>query len=348
MTWYYRCETKGIQHWILDSNRLRDLAGGSALVETLMREAEQGVTAAGGTVIYAAAGGLLATFPERAMLEAFASEWPMYVAYHAPGLQVVQAWIDGEAVNDPVNELFTRLLPARRNLVPPPLLEAGPWLERAGRTGLPAVPPPQDVPLSKGRQGAWDEAAVEKERAKLRRVQGEFFGGSLSLNEVDEDVERWPEGPIAVVHADGSGVGARLARIGTDTTRLEAFSRALAAATRAATTAAVGVLRDQRDGPKLFIRPVVLGGDDLTVILRAIDALSFIETWLGTFERETRSSKDHIGGSGLHAGAGIAMVNRGYPFSMAYEIAEDACRTAKKIEPTGKRRDASALRFQTS
>jgi hypothetical protein len=114
MTWFYRCETKGIQHWILDSNRLRDLAGGSALVETLMREAEQGVSAAGGTVIYAAAGGLLATFPERAMLEAFASEWPMYVAYHAPGLQVVHAWVEGEAAKDPVNELFTRLLPSRR------------------------------------------------------------------------------------------------------------------------------------------------------------------------------------------------------------------------------------------
>jgi len=90
----------------------------------------------------------------------------------------------------------------------------------------------------------------------------------------------------------------------------------------------------------------VLGGDDLTVIVRANEALAFVETWLRSFEQETYSRRQHLGGAGLHAGAGIAMVNRGYPFSMAYEIAEDACRAAKKIEPVGKRRDASALRFR--
>ena len=346
MTWYYRCETKGIQHWILDSSRLRDLVGGSALVEALTSEAERGVADAGGEIVFAAAGGLLATFPDREKLEAFASEWPMYVAYHAPGLQLVQAWVDGGDSEDPVNELFTRLLPARRNLVNPPLVEAGPLLERAGRSGLPAVPHPTDLHRSKARQTTWDEAAVEKERAKQSRgEQDEIFGGALTLKEIDEDVERWPEGPIAVIHADGSGVGSRLTKIGTDPKRLEEFSQALAEATKAATRTAVDVLRNQGGG-RLRIRPVVLGGDDLTAILRAGDALVFTETWLREFERETKARAGELGKRGLHAGAGIALVNRGYPFSMAYETAEAACKAAKDDVLEDQSPASSALRFQ--
>ncbi len=344
MTYYYRYETKGIQRWILDSSRLRDLAGGSALIEALTGEAERGVASVGGTVRYAAAGGLLAEFPGRAELEAFASEWPMYLAYRAPGLQVVQAWVEAGGPGG-LTKLVADLLPARRNVPPPPLLEAGPWLERAGRSGLPAVPRPRDLPKSKARMTQWDEPSVERERALRERGEtGTLFQGILRVAEIHEDVERWPEVPIAVVHADASGVGRRIAELGGDPDVLERFSRALDEATKEATRRAVRWLRGAQRAEPLRIRPVVLGGDDLTVILPAAQARGFVATWLEAFEDQTREHHPDLGGE-LHAGAGVAFVNRGYPFAMAYDRAEEACRVVKASSVADGKPSASVLGF---
>lgn len=344
MVWYYRYETKGIQRWILDSNRLRDLAGGSALVEGLTDRARDGVEVAGGQVTYAAAGGLSATFADLDALASFANEWPMVVAHEAPGLQVVQAWLQDEGQEDPLGDLF-RKVAARRNLPQNPTLEAGPWLERAGRSGLPAVPPPNDISPTRARPTSWDEPSVVRERAlRMRGSEGRVFGKTLAFHEIHEDVDRWPEGPLAVIHADGTGVGQRLAELGTSAQVLQAFSSALEASSVEATQVAVDDLRERQGDKKLHIRPVVLGGDDLTVILPANDTVAFVRSWLETFEERTRDRAAQLGGEGLHAGAGIAFVHRGYPFSMAYELAEHACKEAKL--DAREHGGGSALRFR--
>lgn len=348
MTWYYRCEFKGIQRWILESSRLRDLAGGSALIEDLTERAANWVRNSGGRVVSAAAGGVLATFPDKESLESFAGEWPMFAAYHAPGLQLVQAWVEDSGGGSALDELHRVRLTARRNLNQAPLVEPGPWIDRASRTGMPAVPPPATVPSSRARQTAWDEASVERERALAgRRGKAGLLAGLLQVEEVEADEERWPDEPIAVIHADGSGVGRRIVALEGDIDGLGRFSEALTECTRQATRAALDGLRQGSGGRPLPLRPVVLGGDDLTVVVLARHAFDFVRTWLESFEQETKNHSSALGGGGLCAGAGVVVVNPGYPFWMAYESADRACRDAKK-DVLDERGDptSSAVRFR--
>lgn len=338
MSYLYRYETKGIQSWILSSDKLRDLAGGSALVEALTAKAEEGARSVGARVLQATSGGMTAEFPNLEKLQAFASEWPMQVAYRAPGLQLVQAWVPKTGGQ---KALFAALT-AKRNEIELTEMDLNPWVLRAGRSGRPAVPPPKGF-RSSARQTAWDNVAIAKERARndeRKNEDAEVLGGR-SWDDFEETLEHWPEGPVAVIHADGSGVGKRLTKIsGLDD--FEKFSKALKQASAAATRAAVETLRVGRDR-KIFARPIVSAGDDLTYILRASEARPFCEAWLRAFEEETATATE-IGGK-LYAGAGIVMLNRGYPFSDAYEMAEGLCKSAKDAVKA-RELDRSVLAFR--
>ena len=70
-------------------------------------------------------------------------------------------------------------------------------------------------------------------------------------------------------------------------------------------------------------RPIVLGGDDLTIIVRADLAISFAEAFLQKLEEH------RISGHQLTACAGIAFLKANQPFYMASRLAEDLCKYAK-------------------
>ena len=173
--WLYRYEVKGIQDWILNTDKLVEIKGGSALIEGLADLARGLIGALGlGEVgrelqaedrvveVMAAAGSATYIFPSREHVATFAAHWPMAVERHAPGIQVVQAWQQGED-KSALDSLFASL-GAARNRVPVRLPEAGPLLLRAGRTGSPAV-------LRSKKHGLLDAATAAK------RQQGEPSAG---------------------------------------------------------------------------------------------------------------------------------------------------------------------------
>lgn len=338
MAWLYRYETKGIQSWILNSNKLRDLAGGSALVESLTQAARESV-GIGTEIVQATSGAMTAVFPNRASLEAFASEWPMQFAHRAPGLQMIHAWVEEK---DGLTALFDRLVICHNDqrVVE---LELNPWVLRSGRSGLAAVPHPSDI-RSISRQTVLDPVAVAKERAhKAALGQKSEVTGGRDWAEFEENLDHWSDGPVAVIHADGSGIGQKLLGLGHDIKALKAFSKALKQACEASIRCAVDGL-EPRNG-KLEARPVVSAGDDLTYIVAADQARRFAENWLKTFEEVTEAHKADLGGSKLFGGVGIAIVNRSYPFSRAYAISERLCSKAKdELKKAG--RKSSVLAFE--
>jgi hypothetical protein len=175
-----------------------------------------------------------------------------------------------------------------------------------------------------------DLATAAKERARREVTRDEWSEEAPSLlggrrwNDFC-DFDEWPDGPIAVIHADGSGVGKRLLQLSSHDEQQE-FSEALKRASDAATTAAVETLSSTRG--KILARPIVAAGDDLTYILPAKGARKFCETWLSAFEDDTRSRERELKGQ-LYGGAGLVYVHQGYPFSKAYELAESLCKRAK-------------------
>ncbi len=158
---------------------------------------------------------------------------------------------------------------------------------------------------------------------------------------------------LGVVHADGNGVGEILLRFGQHVgardaagnrryaDALRCFSADLDECCLAAFRDALPVLPAQRarDRPLFPAVPLVLGGDDLTLVCDGRWALPFAEAFLRAFERETAGraavrdvARAALGREALSACAGVAIVKTHFPFHLAYELAEELLRSAKTVK----------------
>jgi hypothetical protein len=163
---------------------------------------------------------------------------------------------------------------------------------------------------------------------------------------------------IAVIHADLSGLGELFRNMGDNfKTAEENFDLAKKiedAITRAVQSAVTcKIVPNADDNNVLPARPVLLGGDDITIIVRADLAIQFTEQLLKNIEAECKpigAPKENA----LSACAGIAIVGKGTPFLTAYALADDLCLHAKKrvkadiglvAEATGRNGFASAYSF---
>lgn len=169
---------------------------------------------------------------------------------------------------------------------------------------------------------------------------------------------------LAIIHADGNGLGRVFldfaARCGASgnrdyLTKLRNFSYALDACTQKAFRQALDVLRlrpddhqqdKHRQGPFKPVVPLVLGGDDLTVVCDGRQALQFSKKFLDHFEEATRQHPAirSILPDGVTACAGVAIVKPHFPFFAGYQLAEHLLQSAKKIAKDSSRY-VSALDF---
>jgi hypothetical protein len=171
---------------------------------------------------------------------------------------------------------------------------------------------------------------------------------------------------IAVIHADGNNLGKTIQQIGKKLNKKNIqqstndipknnsedfikkgyrnFSLAIDQATKEAAQHAFNeTFIDNNTQPeKQFtkktvpFRPIVLSGDDLTVICEAKYAVKFTKTFLEKFEETSKYQiekklKDfNLEIKKLTACAGIAFIKNKFPFYYAAELAEDLCGEAKK------------------
>jgi hypothetical protein len=342
VSWYYRSEVKGIQNWILSTSRLKDLRGGSAVIEALPGAAANLLSRLGlaPTRLQQAAGALFYEFASKEDLERFASEWPLEVHRKAPGLQVVQAWT--ETSKDP-RDALNKHLAAARNAPRADLPEVGPWVARAGRSGLAALAPTNGPGMAERARRKRSADGTDMDRisdAKHAKHDDYQHLTQRCLGDLDIELklDHQREGLIAVVHADGTGVGQRaiqaVAPNGTfSATAAKDFSEKLTQASTEALRSAIRDIAEKRKTSRLELQIVVLGGDDLTFICAADLALELTELWLRHFEIQTAKNLPAPAGSssfrGLRAGAGIAVTSPRYPFRLAYDLAEELCATAK-------------------
>jgi hypothetical protein len=138
---------------------------------------------------------------------------------------------------------------------------------------------------------------------------------------------------IAVVHADLSGLGETFRRMGAGFTEARQNLALATAIERAVTEAAREACENTLLGNACYChdkaiipaRPILLGGDDITIIVRADLAPDFAADLLERIEEKARTPA--IGG--LSACAGVAIVGSGAPFLMAHALAESLCKYAK-------------------
>ncbi|WOE70977.1 hypothetical protein RZR97_05230 [Hydrogenimonas thermophila] len=188
-----------------------------------------------------------------------------------------------------------------------------------------------------------NQAKIGKERLlkKIGISEEEF---KKFPNEMDKLANS--KGKIAVIHIDGNGLGMLLQKIGEtlekDPKHLKKayrdFSKQLDESTKNAVKRAFDDKFSLERNGTIRFRPVVLGGDDLTIICDADRSLGLCEAFLKYFEEETQEKIGKLGKElkisalekGLSACGGIAYCNAKFPFHYAVEMAEALTAKAKQ------------------
>lgn len=166
-----------------------------------------------------------------------------------------------------------------------------------------------------------------------------------------EDEESEQRSWLAIVHADGNGLGQIFLNFEeyidsdkSDRNYIETyrkFSLALDECTEAAFKKALEVfpLETTKNKDIVPVVPLIIGGDDLTVVCDGHYALEFMRVFLQEFERQTKHhesinkvARKAFGVDHLSACAGVAIVKRHFPFSVAYGLAEDLIKSAKAVK----------------
>jgi hypothetical protein len=395
-------DTAGIQKYIFSSNRLRENIGASHLIasvtgrwafEAILKATSQigghhNVLDADGIlsdvtiersdtaaeVLYSGGGNFVVLFRDINMQKRFVQTLSRRVLQEAPGLRLmihsVPFVLGKDVLGEKLKQLFQDMK-AKRSTEPNAMPAAGLSVTVMCRsTALPGVnvapetkDDPDPRPASSEVLAKLD--AADSANARLESTFPLDQGYEYPLDFDDLGRTRGESSLIAIVHADGDGIGKRIEAIGEqykhpDQLRkhideLRRFSLKLDEAAQTALSSTTetlkGMISDnseadskeivhsilgnrlktvlkQKDETTHYLpfRPLVFGGDDVTFISDGRIGLALTLEYLHQFQTETK----RLLGEQLTACAGVAIVKSHYPFARAYELAEELSKSAKK------------------
>jgi hypothetical protein len=363
-------QAKGIQEYVLGTDKLRDMLGATELVEKMTDEILQKTLDCLGfreeadyDILSRAAGSARIKFRRAENAESLAGIWPMVCAHATPGLEVYQTvqTLQGRSFLHTIREA-EKALSLARGTRQAQLPVAGPPVERSARTGVVAV---GVADLPGGDREEVDAATRAKRNRQLelkksknlpdvfRRMSFPAELANLVPDDFDQISGRDRE-YLALIHADGNGLGQLFIRLeehfkknpGFPGEKIEAFYTSISEAITKVTRDSASSAREEvaplfPDGKRWPLMPIVLAGDDLTLVTRADLAVPFVRCLLLKFEEfgvvalENLMSEFpelQLGGilpQRLSSGAGIVFMKPGFPFAAAYALCESIAKYAK-------------------
>ena len=156
---------------------------------------------------------------------------------------------------------------------------------------------------------------------------------------------------ISIVHIDGNSMGSRFqSRKTLEEIRLLSISVKKATEDSFANLLKLIVQKIEHDnnfidyfdfnGILLPIRPIILGGDDITFVCPGKLGVYFAEIFMKEFTKKEASDEKK-----LSSCAGVAITKTKYPFYRGYQLAEELCGNAKKESKKKKEEDSSWIDF---
>lgn len=322
MKFLYGASIKKIQSYISESSKLQEIAGASELVEyictdlfTSFLQREKVLDA---DIVIQAAGNIRMVLGSRESAEKVMYRFGRQVIEKAPGVQFIQGIVElsEEKITPSASQQLEDELKKQ-------LPSVSPWKDwsvtlKSAKTGKAAMTLSDGEPLDVGTYAK--RAAVNQHWRSLK----ELFGVKRFPSDIDDiaGIDNF----VAVIHADGNSLGKRLMDLNKDGDYDRNWREFSIRLNESTVTAAQRSYRDVCSKTNQF-RPIILGGDDLTVICSAELALPFTEKYLQYFEEET--GKHAVLGP-LTACAGIAFIKKNYPFYYGLELAEMLCAETKK------------------
>lgn len=331
MKYLYGASVKKIQEYIFETSKLREIAGASEIVEQICTKLFDDFIGNSHDVekIISAAGNIRAIIKSEEMARQIMKSFPKCVLEMAPGIKFVQSAIIIEG--DEISKSDTERLELELGKQIPMVSPYKDWsiIKKAPRTGKPAVASDKDGLIDAGTQGKLN--AVEKH---WRNLEIKFSVTEESFPSDTDDIAGIGNF-VAVIHADGNSLGQTLMNLPSHEGYEQSwrdFSIELDQATREAACTAYNDVFVQNKCNKF--RPIIIGGDDLTVVCAAEYAVPFVCRYLKVFE-EASSKRPNLSryskGGKLTACAGIGFIKKNFPFFYGVDLAEMMCAQTKKV-----------------
>ena len=349
----YGLTVQGIQSYIFETNKLREIVGGSEIVEQIIRQMLQKILNDSFNeekLLLAAAGNIKYLFDNEDEVQKVIDEFPKRIGELSKSIKYSQAVVP---VNSDLTDVHYRELEkklnAQRNKPDnrPDMLTMGRNLNRV--TGKAEYKFKQH---SDGKKESLDFDATKKrdnDKSKLLVNKVDAKNNFDFPKEIEKITNSQSKNFVAVIHADGNKLGSTIQKIvGQTFDNKEAFLKELSDKIEQSTIAAFkeafyAVINNKKT--EVPLRPLILGGDDLTLIIRADLALPFTKVYLETFEKQTKNSftnllteheitNENIKQSienGLTATAGIVFIKEKYPFHYAVHLTESITSKAKNL-----------------
>ena len=318
-------------------------------------------------VIYIGGGNAALLCKNKCIAKKAVKKWSRSVLKNAPGLRVVVGY--GEVCKHKSLAEAYRTGLDQLNLCEEALpfgtaLHSLPIVRSCISTGLPAsksrTEPDEEIQfqwISQSAASKRDQVGTEKDPGPAQEHIANQFPAVLDLKKTDclSELPRFAikldeelggrkgESHIAVVHADGNGMGDRLNQvIDKQGQRDDVFLHNLRAFSASTTVlshkalektllhfkTALPLMELLNNPDDIFpVRPIVFGGDDLTFVCDGRVGLHLAAFYLKQFANGTIDVCGEK--TSVDACAGVAIVPTKFPFARAYEFADELCRNAK-------------------
>jgi len=352
-------DTVSIQKFIFGSNKLRDNLGASFLVQAIFESnfikdlkniplKENDNSCKG----YIGGGNALFFFDEYEIAKNFVEEWSEKLLIEAPGLNSAVAISeflitdnDDPSFQPKLKELFKILNNNKAEFIANTIIPKHGITADCERSGYSKdvwikFPQKEDATGYYSSQVnakfAFAGKALEKLETDYKDIIGSEFKFTNDLEKLGKS--HGEDSHLSIVHIDGNSMGKKFQACKT-LNELKTLSAKVENATRDSFKVLLKTIINEWDFIKkeiqpetesgkyiIPIRPIIMGGDDITFVCDGRLGIYFAKIFMEAFEKHTDSE-----GNKLTSCAGISITKLKFPFYRGYQIAEQLCTNAKVI-----------------
>ena len=336
-------EVTGIQKYIFSTNRLKQNAGASYIVTTILSttgflHSVINEYKYSPNIVYSAGGTALLLFDNPKNAKGFSRIFSLEVLKEFPGILIAAGLYTGDYTDDKFNEF---LLQCRKNLtnnkagfIPQTSLPGYGFTADCIFSGRPAGMISNRNKEKMSHEIATKEAYFEKAQKVLKDKYGYDFPSDFK--EIGTSSEGDGKNRIAIVHVDGNMMGARLRNLNTKV-EFQEYSQKIEHVMMN-TLKKLIIEIDERIQLGLFpdtlginmakipIRPIIASGDDITFVCNGNIGVWCAKRYLDILALDQEHDDEPIS-----ACAGVAVTKPSHPFHEGYHLAEELVNSAKSV-----------------